>query len=136
MPYDRKEIDRKFAAKRYADFKLRREKLISEIFGGECNVCKITNQEFHLHHTYYHPTESDYPRNASSLYVRIKRLKEAEQHPERFLCLCPKCHSMLEKLKRYIRDNSQLSRLVTLAEQELKQENSLSNQGRESNPQS
>lgn len=100
--YDR-EYQRKRAEKLYADFCERRLKVFN-LLGGKCFLCeKPAVKGFHLHHVEYHPTESDYPRNSKSMVTRLKRLKEAEEHPERFCLLCPKHHSMVEFMLRKLK---------------------------------
>lgn len=87
-----KEYQRKRAARKYADFKLRRTMLFEKL-GGKCSICsKKAVKGFNLHHVYYHPIESDYPTHSKSFSIRLKRLYEAEEYPERFQLLCPPCH--------------------------------------------
>ena len=93
--FDRKQYDRR----RYADFQQRRAAVML-LFGGKCWLCeKPAETGFHLHHKEYHPTESDYPRHARTFWVRLKRLKEAEEHPERFCLLCDNDHKLVERCK-------------------------------------
>ncbi len=93
--FDRKAYDRR----RYADFQVRRAAVMT-LLGGKCYLCdKLAEAGFHLHHVVYDPVESNYPRHARSLYVRFKRVKEAEAHPERFCLLCDKDHKLVEMVK-------------------------------------
>lgn len=95
-PEARREYNRQRAASLYEDYVTRRDALMLH-FGDECYLCaKAAGKHFHLHHVEYHPTESDYPRSGRSLYVRIKRLSEAEATPGRFRLLCAGCHGYLE----------------------------------------
>jgi hypothetical protein len=95
-----KEYQRKRAAKMYLDFSERRLKLFERL-GNVCFICgKLAGKGFHLHHVEYHPVESDYPRDAKSMINRLRRLLEAEEHPERFALLCPYDHSAIECAKR------------------------------------
>jgi hypothetical protein len=100
--FDRKEYDRKRAKEMYDVFKARRDKLLKEQFGDQCFLCykKTTKGRpgMHLHHLFY-GDESNYPKNGKLMAIRIKRVEEAEQFPERFKLLCPRCHRMVESLK-------------------------------------
>lgn len=96
--YDRKEYDRLRAKRLYEDFKQRREALMLK-FGDACYLCEQKARKgFNLHHIIYDSVESNYPRHSKSMSVRLKRLKEAEEHPERFRLLCPSCHHFITKL--------------------------------------
>lgn len=99
---DRKAYDRKHSKKKYAEFVERRTKLVeSGKIGTCCGMCKAkAERTFNFHHLWYHPTESDYPRNAKTQWTRWRRLMEAEQHPERFQLFCAKCHRKIE-IKKY-----------------------------------
>jgi hypothetical protein len=101
MKRDRREYDRQRAQRVYADFKERKQRMI-ELLGGKCCICGVEHARFHLHHIIYHPTESNYPRHSKAMSVRLKRLLEAEQHPERFKLLCGKCHLAVEHVKSMI----------------------------------
>jgi hypothetical protein len=94
----RKEYDRKRAETAYEDFKQRRASLIY-LLGGVCKMCS-RDKHLHLHHVVYHPTESNYRRTSKDFWTRLKRLKEAEQHPERFELLCGGCHREWEAVLR------------------------------------
>lgn len=103
MIWDKKAYDREYQRKRaekvYKNFHERRFKIF-ELLGNECQLCKEPAKKgFHLHHVEYHSIESNYPRNSKSMVTRLKRLKEAEEHPERFALLCNRCHSVLEWIK-------------------------------------
>ena len=99
----RREYNRRRAADQYAQYVQRRDALMEREFQNECYLClKVAGKHFHLHHFIYHETESDYPRNGRSLYLRLKRLTEAEQHPERFRLLCAGCHHYLEGIRAMI----------------------------------
>jgi 5-methylcytosine-specific restriction endonuclease McrA len=97
--FDKREYDRKRAEIAYADFKQRR-KLVIESLGGCCYLCSRHREFYHFHHVTYHETESAYGRHAKTFWVRLKRLEEAEAHPERFRILCSRCHSLVEGLQR------------------------------------
>lgn len=102
--FDRREYDKLRARKVYGDYKNRR-KLLLEKLGYKCFLCeKDAPSNFHLHHLNYDNPESDYPRHARSMYIRLKRLSEAERFPERFSILCPRCHRALEGLKPVIKN--------------------------------
>lgn len=88
------EYNRKRAAEIYLDFRVRKDR-INELLGGLCKACGKTHK-LALHHRIRHPVESNYPTHAKSMSVRIKRLAEAESHPERFILLCGSCHVALE----------------------------------------
>ncbi len=97
--FDKKSYDAAHQRKLYAEYKERRAKL-EESMGNECYLCHQGKRLcFHLHHRTYHPTESNYPRNSKAMNVRRKRLKEAEDHPERFALLCPTCHRIITALE-------------------------------------
>lgn len=88
---------------------------MADVFNGECYLCaKPAGRNFHLHHHEYHPTESDYPRSGRSLYIRLKRLSEAEIHPERFRLLCARCHRRVEGLVSELGRTTNLERLSEL----------------------
>ncbi len=55
---------------------------------------------FHLHHDSYHPEESNYPTHGKTMYIRLKRLAEAEKNPERFRLLDSTCHTLVESVRR------------------------------------
>lgn len=110
--FDKKEYDAAHQRKLYAEYRERRDKLEASM-GNECYLCRQTKRSsFHLHHREYHPTESNYPRNSNSMNVRRKRLKEAEDHPERFALLCPTCHRMVTALEFGDIDRERLKELV------------------------
>ena len=98
---DKKEYDRKYSRKKYAEFIQRRENVVkSGTIGDCCFICKKSaKRDFHFHHCVY-LEESNYPKNCKSGATRWKRLKEAEQFPERFKLLCGKCHLEYETIKR------------------------------------
>ena len=97
--FDKKAYDAEHQRKLYAVYKEQRQAL-EEQFGNVCYLCNQSKRKcFHLHHRVYHPTESDYPRNSRSMHVRRKRLKEAQDHPERFSLLCPTCHKLITILE-------------------------------------
>lgn len=99
-PADRREYNRQRAARLYAEYVERRDRLMATLFGGKCFTCdKAAGKHFHLHHVEYHETESAYARSGRSLHVRILRVAEAEAHPERFRLLCGRCHRILEAIK-------------------------------------
>ena len=101
--WNRKEYDRKRAAKLYGVFKKRRMALFKEL-GGCCSLCsKKAVKGFHLHHVKYHAEESDCPTHSKSMSVRLKRLEEAEQNPDRFRLLCPRCHMTISHLETVLR---------------------------------
>ena len=108
MPYKERakklENDRKYSAKRYADFRERKDRLCLETLGGRCYVCQDEENanEFHLHHLEYMEEESEYERDSKSMHIRRKRLEEAEAHPERFRLLCPKCHRAVSSIQGHI----------------------------------
>lgn len=111
MEKSRKKYDRERARKVYEDFKDRRATLLRDVFGGTCALCERAMEKgLHLHHVEYHPEDSNYPRHSRSMYVRLKRLVEAENHPERFTALCPTCHCLVESVKHVPLDR--LLRLV------------------------
>ena len=111
--FDKRAYDAAHQRDLYEQFKLRREALY-ELFGNQCYLCRQGKRKhFHLHHREYHPTESNYPRNSSSMNVRRKRLAEAEAHPERFALLCPSCHQMVTLLQHSSIDADRLKELIT-----------------------
>ncbi|SRR6266700_168296 len=97
----RKEYDRKRAEVAYADFKQRRKAIIV-LLGGVCKICG-RDKSLHLHHVVYHPTESDYRKTSKDFWTRLKRLKEAEKHPERFELLCGGCHAAWEAILQLLK---------------------------------
>ncbi len=111
-----REYNRQRAQALYADYVERRSQLMCSAFKDHCYLCsKPAGSHFHFHHVEYHATESAYPRNGRSLYLRIKRLAEAEEHPERFRLLCGGCHALVEALKANIdRANVDKQRLEEL----------------------
>lgn len=112
MAWDRKEYDRKRASEIYEDFKIRRIEVF-KLFNNECFLCgKTAKVGFHLHHTEYHPVESNYPRHSKSMYVRLKRLNEAEKNPNRFVLLCPIHHKLIEIIKSSKIDLDRLKSLI------------------------
>ncbi len=100
---DRKIYDNKRSSHLYSEFRRRKDE-IHEILGGSCALCKTSKAShgWHLHHLYYDPVESNYPKNSKSMSTRWKRLIEAENHPERFLLLCVHCHRIVEALKSLV----------------------------------
>ena len=99
MAFDKKKYDLERVAETYRLFKIRREAILERL-GGKCFLCDAKAKKgYHLHHHEYHDVESDYPRNSKSFSVRLKRLKEAEVHPERFKVLCPTCHKAISLLE-------------------------------------
>lgn len=98
--FNKKEYDRARQRTIYADFKQRRVNWFKKFANNRCFLCNEKRDYLHLHHTEYHPTESNYPRHSKSQYVRNKRLKEAEGCPSRFKALCASCHWWLEILKK------------------------------------
>ena len=98
-PYSRKKHDALRVKMQYAEFKNRRVSVM-ELLGGKCHLCGTAAEKgFHLHHVRYDPIESEYPRHCKNMWAREKRLSEAENHPERFALLCPKCHHNVEMIK-------------------------------------
>jgi hypothetical protein len=99
--WDRKEYDKQRAKNLYSLFIARREKAV-ESFGKSCFLCKENGKrkDFQFHHLWYHPIESNYDVHAKSMWIREKRLKEVEEHPERFVLLCGECHGTIEGIKR------------------------------------
>lgn len=109
---DKKEYDRLRAEKIYRDFQKRRINIM-KILGNICFLCgKKAEVGFHLHHKYYCLIESNYPRHSKSMYVRLKRLTEAEKNPDRFVLLCPKHHRLVELLKITKIDMKKLQTLI------------------------
>lgn len=109
----KKEYDRKRAENVYKEFIIRRERVL-ELLGGECYLCgNKAVKGFHLHHKEYHPVESDYPRHSKSMYVRLKRVKEAEENPQRFSLLCPYHHKIIEQLKFKTINRERLYELIS-----------------------
>ena len=93
--FDRKTYDRERARRIYKEFQERR-KILFRNLGNECYMChKEAIKGFHLHHVEYHEVESNYPTHSKSMYVRLKRLNEAENNPTRFRLLCPNCHQLI-----------------------------------------
>lgn len=112
LKFNKKEYDAERQRILYAEYQERRLAL-EEKFGNVCYLCKQSKRKnFHLHHRYYHPIESNYPRHSKSMNVRWKRLKEAEEHPERFALLCPTCHRMLETFKHGDIDTDRFNELL------------------------
>lgn len=101
---DKLERDRQYQAKRYMEYKFRRQQLTQDVFHGKCFLCDATENfsEYHLHHVKYDANESDYERDSKSTYIREKRLQEATDHPHRFRLLCPDCHRMLTLLGSHV----------------------------------
>ena len=93
----RKEYDRNRSRTSYENFKERKIRIVN-LLDGKCKLCESEEKGLHLHHAIYHPTESDFKRTSRSLWNRLRRLKEAEEHPERFQLLCGRCHLLWEKL--------------------------------------
>lgn len=113
--WDRKEYDRVRARSIYEEFKNRRLVLFEKL-GNKCFLCdKNAIVGFHLHHLNYHDTESNYPTHSKSMFIRLKRLKEAEENPCRFKLLCPSCHRLFHDIE-YNLNNKKIdfSRLTTL----------------------
>lgn len=97
--FDKKAYDAQQQRKRYADYQVRRQR-VYENLGNVCYLCSAEKREsFHLHHVVYHPLESNYPKHSNAMSVRLKRLKEAETNPERFVLLCPVCHGIVHILE-------------------------------------
>ena len=102
--YDRKIYDNKRAKQQYEKFQQRRADLLIKL-GNVCYLCNADAiKGFHLHHLEYDEVESNYPRHSKSMSVRIKRLEEAENNPERFKLLCPKCHRILSGIETLVTD--------------------------------
>jgi len=93
----RTDADRAYDKLRYEQFQIRRQAVIAA-FGGECFVCGDADN-LHLHHEQYVAGESDYPRHARSMSARLKRVEEAEKHPERFRLLCATCHGLVHAVE-------------------------------------
>lgn len=108
MPYkekaQKKEADRQYSKARYEQFRIDRNHLCLNILGGMCYICEddLNAHEFHLHHLEYVEGESDYDRNSKSLWIRIKRVEEATEHPERFKLLCGLCHRSVSSIQGHI----------------------------------
>jgi hypothetical protein len=110
--FNKKEYDAQHQRNLYKKYREDRNNL-EKSMGNKCYLCDQEKRNcFHLHHREYHPTESNYPRNSRSMYVRRKRLKEAQEHPERFALLCPTCHRLLHSLERSIINKERLSELL------------------------
>lgn len=45
------------------------------------------------------------------MHVRLKRLAEAEAYPDRFRLLCPKCHLVVELIKK-LRSNPGIDKSI------------------------
>lgn len=114
MGWNRKEYDKLRARKIYEEFKERRLRLIKDVFNDQCYVCHDeAEQGFHFHHVEYYP-DSNYPRHSKSMNVRLKRLSEAEQYPERFRLLCGACHLMAERIAHKVSDMKRLLEVVNV----------------------
>lgn len=112
--WDRKEYDRLRAKKLYKEFQDRRKFLIENVFGNQCACCHKKNLKgFHLHHILY-DKNSQYPRHSKSMWIREKRLKEAELEPHKFKLLCGKCHRFISILAYYVEDGIDLHVALSL----------------------
>jgi hypothetical protein len=102
-PEKAKEIWSRANKKRAEEWRLRR-KMVFERLGNKCFVCGlISNTKLHLHHLRgfeNHPMPS------------IKRLKEAEEHPERFTLLCFRCHEILHRFRYFPEQKERLLSLL------------------------
>ncbi len=98
-----REYNREYAKQKYDDFRVRKDQVSLESFGGKCYLCGSSEnyQYYHLHHIEYGP-DSDYVRNSKAQWTREMRLREAEEHPERFRLLCPKCHRLITTAGNYL----------------------------------
>jgi 5-methylcytosine-specific restriction endonuclease McrA len=85
---------------RYARFREKKDQISRDFFGGKCFLCGRTDnyQEYHLHHIEYDPEESNYDTHSRAFWTRVRRLKEATEHPERFRLLCQSCHRLITSL--------------------------------------
>lgn len=99
-----REYNREYAKSRYADFRVLKDQISLNLFGGKCFLCGETEgyQGFHLHHVTYHPDDSSYRRNSKAQWTREMRVKEAQEHPERFTLLCPKCHRLVTSVGNFL----------------------------------
>lgn len=111
--WDRKAYDREHSRKKYKEYIERRTSLVeSGKLGSCCYFCEAkAKREFHFHHVQYDPIESNYPKNAKG-WSRWRRLKEAEQHPERFKLLCCKCHGDFEGILRKLKSKYNLNKFI------------------------
>ncbi len=98
-----REYNRVYAKQRYDDFRVRKDQVSLEHFGGHCFLCGACEnyEHYHLHHIEYGP-DADYQRNSKAQWTREMRLREAEEHPERFRLLCPKCHRLVTTVGNYL----------------------------------
>lgn len=108
--------DRKRQAEGYIAYKERRAEYEHQR-GDKCESCSRKRDgskgtELHLHHIYYHPIESDYPRKGHG-HSRVKRLEEAIAHPERFVLLCMCCHGTVHKLQFLIARGISIEKLIS-----------------------
>ena len=105
--FNKKIYDALNQRKVYQKFKEKRN-LVFEKLGGKCEICEKLSKTFHLHHKIYHPIESNYPRHSKTMNIRIKRVNEAFNNPERFSLLCPRCHSLVTVLQSYKEKNKNI----------------------------
>ena len=97
------DYNRRYLAKLYQQFRSRKDQIAEEQFGGRCFLCGSTEgngHEFHLHHISYE-TAGEH-RNTKAMWTRELRLREAEEHPERFRLLCGKCHRLITTVGTYL----------------------------------
>ena len=71
----------------------RRERVLQKL-GGKCEGCGA-KQRLHLHLIYYSKNSAKWVEGKHDPYNQ--REKEADEHPERFLLLCPTCHGDYHK---------------------------------------
>ncbi len=98
-----REYNRAYAKQKYDDFRVRKDQVSLEHFGGCCFLCGASEnyEHYHLHHIEYGP-DAEYQRNSKAQWTREMRLREAEEHPERFRLLCPKCHRLVTTVGNYL----------------------------------
>jgi hypothetical protein len=104
MKQSSRDYGREYTARRYTEFRKQKDQISQEVFGGRCGLCGSTENSghYHLHHLEYDPEQSAYKRNSKAQWTRTLRLREAQNHPERFELLCQSCHRLVTTLGGYI----------------------------------
>lgn len=87
----------------------RLKKIIKEIFGSKCMICKSI-KNLQLHHEYI-ASDSIPGKDNEHGWDTVKRKREAVKYPERFLLICLSCHNTIEprRLGYRVYDNNGLT---------------------------
>lgn len=84
---------------------------VAELFNSECFVCRRPfGKGFTFHHLRYIDGEKTYRDFDDNVDYQLYILPIVKSDPKRFLLLCKKHHSALEKLKRFKQET--LARLL------------------------